>query len=662
MIPCLYDSREMKFDHNGIGKLADAQSCTVTEKRNGSYELKLICPAEGIHAEMLEEGNIILAKPSDTMQSQPFRIYKITTPIDGKLEVQARHISYQLNFITVSPFSVTGCVGAMQGLKSHAASDCPFNVWADVESSATFTLGVPSSFRNCLGGMAGSVLDVFGGEFEWDRYTVKFHKARGADHNVHIIYGKNLTDFKMEKSIENTITGVHPYWVDNETQAVMELPEKVVLQSKRSIPYQKITVLDCTSNFQEKPSEAALREYAQNYIDTTDLTEPEIDIKIDFLQLWNTPGYEDIVEAERVSLCDTVHVFISKLGIEVSSKVTETEYDTLLERYNSITLSNSTVSSRNSSLTGSLNSIRNTATIAYDTAVRAETAVGEQVGGITASIIYDGALFAALFGLHYKNETDSKGNTTRYAFNAATLKQSTVAWKNSSAGLFVSTDGGKTWGYGWESDDTAVETAILLEQTLKELDDRYKKAAELSEELLKELDERYKTATALSSELQEQLDQRYETAKKLSKELYGELDRRYGSATTLSEALQKELDERYSVAKKLSKDVEKELDKKYQPSIPVSEIAPEEPGNDALWVDKKNLRLKLWDGENWRIVGYESEDPKEPEKPVEPEGPDNTGQGGSESDGSKEETNSGNTGSTGDSSNNSETSPDLSGD
>ena len=198
MIPCLYDSREMKFDHNGIGKLADAQSCTVTEKRNGSYELKLICPADGIHAEMLEEGNIILAKPSDTMQSQPFRIYKITTPIDGKLEVQARHISYQLNFITVSPFSVTGCVGAMQGLKSHAASDCPFEVWTDVESSATFTLGVPSSFRNCLGGMAGSVLDVFGGEFEWDRYTVKFHKARGADHNVHIIYGKNLTDFKMD--------------------------------------------------------------------------------------------------------------------------------------------------------------------------------------------------------------------------------------------------------------------------------------------------------------------------------------------------------------------------------------------------------------------------------------------------------------------------------
>ena len=612
----------MKFDNNGIGKLADAQSCTVTEKRNGSYELKLICPADGIHAEMLEEGNIILAKPSDTMQPQPFRIYKITTPIDGKLEVQARHISYQLNFITVSPFSVTGCVGAMQGLKSHAAYDCPFSVWTDVASSAMFTVSVPASFRNCLGGMDGSVLDTFGGEFEWDRYTVKFHRARGADHNVHIVYGKNLTDFKMEKSIENTITGVHPYWVDNETQAVMELPEKVVMVSRKSVPYQKITVLDCTSAFQEKPSEAALREYAQDYIDTTSLTEPEVDIKIDFIQLWNTPGYEDVVQAEQVSLCDTVHVYISKLGIEASSKVTETEYDSLLERYNSITLSNSTVNSRNSSLTSSLNSIRNTATAAYDTAVRVETAVGEQMGGISASIIYDGALFAALFGLHYKNETDSKGNTIRYAFNAATLKQSTAAWKNSPAGFFVSTDGGKTWGYGWESDDSAVKTAILLEQTLKELDDRYKKAAELSEELLEELDERYKTATAISVELQKTLDQRYETAKKLSKELYEELDKRYGTLTEISEDLQKELDERYSVAKKLSEDVEKELDEKYQPSIPVSETAPETPAADALWVDKKNLRLKLWDGEQWQMLGYEPEEPDpEPTEPTDPTTP-----------------------------------------
>ena len=597
MIPCLYASTETKFNHNGIGKLADAQSCTVTEKRNGSYELKLVCPADGIHAEMLEEGNIILAKPSDTMQSQPFRIYKITTPIDGKLEVLARHISYQLNFITVSPFAADGCNEAMEGLKSHVASDCPFTVWTDVDSSASFKVSVPASFRNCLGGMEGSILDTFGGEFEWDRYAVRFHRSRGADRGVHIVYGKNLTDFKMEKSIENTITGVHPYWVDNESQAVMELPEKIVTLSNRSMPYQKITALDCSSAFQEKPTEDAMREYAQNYIDRTNLTEPEIDIKIDFIQLWNTPGYEDIAEAERVSLCDTVHVFISKFGIEVSSKVTEAEYDSLLERYNSITLSNSIVSSRNSSLTESLNSIRNTASVAYDTAVRVETAVGEQLGGISATMVYDGTLLAGLFGLHYKNVTDSKGDTVRYAFNAPSLKQSTVAWKNSSAGFFISVDGGKTWSYGWEANGTAVRTAILLEQTLKELDDRYKKAAELSDELLLELDERYQTATAISTELQKALDKRYETATKLSQELFEELDERYGTVYKLSAQLQNTLDGRYHL------------------KIPIAETAPDVPAKDSLWVDKENLRLKLWDGKNWQTVGYEPEqtNPEEPD-------------------------------------------------
>lgn len=177
------------------------------------------------------------------------------------------------------------------------------------------------------------MLDTFGGEYEWDRYTVKLHHHRGADHGVHIVYGKNLTDFKMEKNIENVITGVHPYWQDSETGEVTELPEKVVLVEQRSVPYQKITVLDCTSGFQDKPTDEMLRTFAQDYLKNTSLTEPQVDIDIDFIQLWNTPDYEDVVEAEQVSLCDTVHVFISKLGIEVSSKVTETQYDCLLERY-----------------------------------------------------------------------------------------------------------------------------------------------------------------------------------------------------------------------------------------------------------------------------------------------------------------------------------------
>lgn len=354
MIPCLYDIGETECTTNGIGKLADCISCTVTEKRNGSYELKMEYPTDGIHAESITEGAIIYAKPADNKSPQAFRIYKITTPMDGKLEIAARHISYQLNFITVSPVTVVSGTDeqitlAFEGLLENATSECPFSFETDMTSTAYFGILEPTSFRNALGGIDGSMLDTFGGEFEWDMYTVKLLKKRGTDNGVRIVYGKNLVDFNMERSIEEVITGVHPFWKDGDTGDLVELSEKVVALSDSDCPYEKVMVLDCSDQFEEQPTEDSLRAYAQSYLESTDYTEPDIDIDIDFAQLWQTAGYEDIAEAERVNLCDTVHVYISKLGIEVSATVTEVEYDTLLERYNSITLSNSTTSSRNTS-------------------------------------------------------------------------------------------------------------------------------------------------------------------------------------------------------------------------------------------------------------------------------------------------------------------------
>ncbi len=355
MIPCLYDNRETQFINNGIGKLSDCISCLVTEKRNGSYELKLTYPVDGIHAEDLSDGNIILAKSSDKGRTQPFRIYKVNTPLDGILTVQARHISYQLNYSTVSPCSVTSTTDdtvlqVFEALLENASEPTPFSFWSDIRSTAHFQMLTPTSFRSCLGGVNGSMLDTFGGEFEWDRYTVKLHKARGADNGVRIVYGKNLIDFNMEKSIEDVITGVHPYWKNPETGAVIELPEKIVKLSK-SVPYEKIGILDASEKFEEEPSTDELRKYAGDYLKNTSLTEPKFDVTIDFVKLSEAADYEDVAQAEAVALCDTVHVYVTRLGIEVTAKVTETVYNTLLERYESITLSNSVTSSRNSSLT-----------------------------------------------------------------------------------------------------------------------------------------------------------------------------------------------------------------------------------------------------------------------------------------------------------------------
>ncbi|MCC8075276.1 MAG: phage tail protein [Clostridiales bacterium] len=348
MIPCLYSATETAFTTNGIGKLADCISCQVTEKRNSSYELKLTYPTDGIHADSLQKGCVIVAKPSVATEPQPFRIYKVVTNAAGTLEVAARHVSYQLNYITASTVYGASCLSAILSLKTNATTTCDFTFSTDIESDTALSISEPNSLRNCLGGIDGSILDTYGGEFEWDWYNVILHKARGSDNNVRIVYGKNLVDLTMTEDAGDVITGIHPFWkgMDGDDEVYVELPEKLVL-AEGATEY-RIRVLDCSTVFEEQPSETELRAYAESYLESTSYTTPDVDIEINFAQLWQTPDYAGIAAAEQVSLCDTVHVYIAKLGLEVSSKVTETVYDTLLERYESITLSNSTVVSSRS--------------------------------------------------------------------------------------------------------------------------------------------------------------------------------------------------------------------------------------------------------------------------------------------------------------------------
>ena len=617
MIPCLYDEKETAFANTGIGKLCDAFSCTVTEKRNGSYELKMEYPSDGIHAEELVEGSIVLAKPSEKAQPQPFQVYKIATPISGKLVVYGRHIQYRQNFMTVSPFSAVGCVAAMHGLKDYCTVDCPFTFWTDIDSSATFLLTAPATVRSCLGGMEGSLLDVFGGEYEWDMFETCLHASRGADYGVRIVYGKNLVDFQMERSIENIITGVHPYWKHSEDGTVVQLPEKVVKIKDHKLPYEKISVLDCTSQFEEKPTEGQLRSYAEGYLKNTALTEPDIDITVDFLQLWQKPGYEDIAAAERVSLCDTVHVYIDKLGLEVSCKVTETEYDVLLERYRKITLSNALVYSRNSSLSTALGSLSDQAALATEAINRVQATAGDTRAFVIQQEYYN-HLLVGLLGLHYEAGMEEDGSAVRYAFTGETRETSDFIWKNGANGLFLSTDRGSTWNFGWQDAAKALKLAVeavgLSGEALA--------AGTIHTALVKILGTEDFYWSGDSIVMADPADEKRQM--KIGQYEIG----RYGIA--VSKDAGKSWTEALGfggVSGGGGQTVNNYYTTVEGEKIPKAAEAPENPEQDALWIDTAAMRLKLWDGTAWRVVGYEPEntepDPEpEPTVPTEPTDPD----------------------------------------
>lgn len=368
MKPILFDENATSFNTNGLGRL-DCISCQVVEERNGMFELELQIAETALHAKEIEMSSIIVAKPSQDKGEQAFRVYKITKPIGGIFSVYARHISYQLSFIPVMPFAVTASAQAanqtLQGLKTNAVESCPFNFVTDVTTVASYKQTVPASLRSRLGGVEGSVLDQFGGEYEWDNYTVNLWRNRGVTTpRVTLRYGKNITDLNQEKNIEDTITGIVPYWQDSEGENTLTLPEKVVeSQTAGSYPFKRTVPYDFSQSFEEGtiPTEAQLRAKATAYINQAGIGVPKVSIKVSFINLADTVEYKSIAALQTVELCDEVGVYFEKLGIETTAKVVKTEYDVLAERYISIELGSlrGTLASTISGQQASMNALAN---------------------------------------------------------------------------------------------------------------------------------------------------------------------------------------------------------------------------------------------------------------------------------------------------------------
>ena len=347
MIPILYKSTEAEFTSNGLGRLSDAISCTVEEERNGAYELTMEYPVYGVHYKDLQNARIIVAVPSDGADRQPFDIYDISRPISGRVTVKARHISYRLSRIPTyskNPDETSGTAAlALQRLKSEALENCPFDFWTDQNSHGSYSTPVPASIRSRLGGVTGSILDCFGGEYEWDKWTVKLWRARGSETSIVLRYGKNITDITQEESIENTVTGVLPYWhkdAESDTAAQTVVGSIVYAENADKYPYHMTMVLDCSQDFQTAPTTGQLAAKAQTYIKANNIGVPDVSITLSFVALWQSEEYKALAVLERVHLCDTLRVEFPALGVSATAKVVKTTYNVLKDRYDSIEIGN----------------------------------------------------------------------------------------------------------------------------------------------------------------------------------------------------------------------------------------------------------------------------------------------------------------------------------
>ncbi len=350
MIPILYEWDETIFHSNGICRLIDCISATVTEIRNGEYTCQFVYPIDGVDYDKLQLGRIVGCPHDAAGDVQPFTIYRREANLDGTEVFYAQHLSYELNYVVQRPFTANGADGVFEYLDTYRTSTyrlggrvqtysrSPYRFSTDIESDADYNLLQPTALRVMLGGMQNSILEVYGGELEWDRYNVILHANRGQDNGAVIRYGGNLTGAVDTDDDSATYGSVHPFWVDKTSGTVVDTYGDYRQGSEAIYFPWKFTPLDVSQNFETQPTRAEVQEVAEAFLANNQTWLPFHNLTVNFEPWTDAQIAAESERLQNVRLCDYVRVDILWMGVSVKSKVTKTVWNVLTDRYDSIEL------------------------------------------------------------------------------------------------------------------------------------------------------------------------------------------------------------------------------------------------------------------------------------------------------------------------------------
>ena len=233
------------FSGLGLGKITDCLSCTVTEERNGSFELKMTYPVTGIRYSQLALRMLIVAPPNPYDPPQAFRIYSISKAYGGKVTIKAQHISYDLSNVMMKKGEIKD--DALNPKKiwdymaGHLTSGFSLNTpRTNFQYTFTSDLTIDDAIDNSEGNKTNnwrlkgskSVRNVLMGnsedgftklyqvgnnngeepEFRYNNFQISIVRNRGTNRGITIRYGKNMKGFTQDESLEKIYTHVYPFY------------------------------------------------------------------------------------------------------------------------------------------------------------------------------------------------------------------------------------------------------------------------------------------------------------------------------------------------------------------------------------------------------------------------------------------------------------------
>ena len=265
MYPTIHDFTGNTLKTQGYGALSDCISCDVTEELNGGFTLEMEYPLNGIHAEYLATGNIIMVKPSHNQGRQPFRINQIRKTLSNNIKVYANHICYDMAGYYIRGAYTRNSLADLFTLlnswtwSSDSALAHDFRFYTDFTSNKTFSIPALQTLRSWMGGQDGSILDTYGGEWEYDNFNCYLKSRRGSDTGYRISYGKNLAEYEKQKDY-NDVSHVIAYWKKDDV-TVSSSP----VATGMNCPFRAV-YYDATKEFENQPTSAQLQTSAQAQI------------------------------------------------------------------------------------------------------------------------------------------------------------------------------------------------------------------------------------------------------------------------------------------------------------------------------------------------------------------------------------------------------------
>ncbi|MEB3520639.1 phage tail spike protein [Streptococcus sp. S2(2023)] len=359
MRPILFNKNETAFDTYGLGEL-NVTKGTVTRERNGNYTLYSEIPANDPMVATLEKEMKLKADAGLRTKNQTFEISRIVKDSSNIVKIYGQHISHKLEYMGLvngRPFSGSAFT-ALAIWHNATIGDLRFDVWSDIQTTGkgVFDISKMENARLALGGVEGSILDIYGGEYEFDNTTVRLHKQLGRTAPTVLEYGRNILSAELDETIESAYTSVLPFATytpdkpegdtsDNQPDPVtVTLPENYVDSKYKALyAHRRIKVVDFSSEFKSDskskdiPTPDKLRKLATDYMEHNAIGKPKINIKIEYADLAKTLDYADNGWIEELELCDIVPIYYPQIGLtDETAKVTTVTYDFVNERNESV--------------------------------------------------------------------------------------------------------------------------------------------------------------------------------------------------------------------------------------------------------------------------------------------------------------------------------------